>query len=395
MRVNKVSCFVRWLPSGRFFTASALAALTSGFLGAPLAQAQGSVTLYGVVDSGYGYENFQYKYDNKRLKSRHSGLNDGYLKSSRWGLKGSEPLSDGLYAIFQLEQGFALNTGMAKDGYAFSRKALVGLRSDTFGVFTAGRQKTVGDDFIDVDATKGMGEAENAFGAVGVRTSNVLKYISPTWSGFTAGVAYATDGGFVKDKTTGIERLGDRDYLLSAGVHYQNGPLTLAAVHDWQQANKSDGQRLGYRVRNWMAAASYDFDAFTVNIAYGQDHNGKLKSPGYVSGSTFDAPVSGLGSYNSQGFKSRNYLISVSMPLGGGQLGLAWTRSSSNLSDVYADHHPGQRLATKTQTIYAAMYTYKLSKRTTLYGYGSYGTGLAYIDQIKGGEAGFGLNHQF
>jgi len=102
-----------------------------------------------------------------------------------------------------------------------------------------------------------------------------------------------------------------------------------------------------------------------------------------------------LGSYNSQGFKSRNYLISVSMPLGGGQLGLAWTRSSSNLSDVYTDHHPGQRLATKTQTIYAAMYTYKLSKRTTLYGYGSYGTGLAYIDQIKGGEAGFGLNHQF
>src|SRR5699024_8531519 len=105
--------------------------------------------------------------------------------------------------------------------------------------------------------------------------------------------------------------------------------------------------------------------------------------------------IAGLGDYNNDGFKSRNYLVSVSVPLAQGEFGLAWTRSSSNLGDIYAHNHPGQHLNTKTQSIYAAMYTHKLSKRTTLYAYGSYGTGLAYLDQLKGGQAGFGLNHKF
>jgi len=358
----------------------------------PVAYAENSVVLYGIVDSGYGYEQFRHQ----GHQATYSGLNDGYLKSSRWGVKGSEDLGRGLKAIFHLEQGFSLKTGTQKNHYAFSRKAILGLQSDTWGTLTAGRQKTLGSDFLSIDTTKGMGKSKYAFGASGVRTDKLVKYLTPNWNGFSAGLGYATNGNVVRDKSTGLERPVDRDYLATAGVRYTNGPLTLAGVYDWQHANKSDGHRQRYTVRNWALAASYQFDRLKLNVAYGQDHHGKLKSPGYLSSSTFGShTVTGFGDYNNEGFKSRNTMVSVAMPVGPGELGLSWTRSSSNLSDVYADNNPGKSLATQTQNIYAAMYTYKLSTRTTLYGYGSYGTGLAYIDKLKGGQAGFGINHRF
>jgi len=369
---------------------------TAGIIGTPAAYAQSSVVLYGIVDSGYGYEQFRHQDSNRSVKATRSGLNDGYLKSNRWGLKGSEDLGRGLHAIFHLEQGFTLNTGTQKDNYAFSRKAILGLQSDTWGTLTAGRQKTLGDDFLSINTTKGMGKSKRAFGASGVRVDKLVKYITPNWNGLNAGVGYATNGNVVRDKTTGFDRPVDRDYLATAGLRYAKGPLTLAGVYDWQHANKSDGHRQRYTVRNWALAASYKFDKFKLNLAYGQDHHGKLKSPGYIGSSTFGSyTINGLGDYNSQGFKSRNTMVSVSVPVALGELGVSWTRSSSNLGDVYANNNPGQRLATQTQNIYAAMYTYKLSTRTTLYGYGSYGTGLAYIDKLKGGQAGFGLNHRF
>jgi predicted porin len=83
-------------------------AITSTF--ASLAHAQGSVTLYGLIDEGFeAVSNVatsgangarQYRLDSA------SGLN-----SSRWGLRGVEDLGGGLKAIFQLENGFELNNG--------------------------------------------------------------------------------------------------------------------------------------------------------------------------------------------------------------------------------------------------------------------------------------------
>jgi general bacterial porin, GBP family len=71
----------------------ALAALTA-FAGA--AQAQSSVTLYGILDTGVAYNN------NASTAGSSTAAVDGILNTSRWGFKGTEDLGGGLKANFVL-----------------------------------------------------------------------------------------------------------------------------------------------------------------------------------------------------------------------------------------------------------------------------------------------------
>lgn len=73
------------------------------------AQAQSSVTLYGLIDEGF---NFTTNAGGHRGYQMVSGDTVG----SRWGLKGSEDLGGGLKAIFQLENGFNTNNGALGQG---------------------------------------------------------------------------------------------------------------------------------------------------------------------------------------------------------------------------------------------------------------------------------------
>src|SRR5699024_2188046 len=94
------------------------AALMVGFAG--VAQAETSVTLYGVVDGGIGYERLKGTsatgalknakdgtfnggiYSNNRANSisaSRTGILGGVQRGNRWGLRGSEDLGNGLRAI--------------------------------------------------------------------------------------------------------------------------------------------------------------------------------------------------------------------------------------------------------------------------------------------------------
>ena len=44
---------------------------------------------------------------------------------------------------------------------------------------------------------------------------------------------------------------------------------------------------------------------------------------------------------------------------------------------------------------YQLNYVYPLSKRTSLYTYASYAKNIGYVKDLKGTEAGIGLNHKF
>src|SRR5689334_13059243 len=108
----------------------ALVAL-GAFAGA--AHAQSTVTLYGISDEGFMFNN---NAKGKHLYSMASGV----MQGSRWGLRGTEDLGGGLKAVFVLENGFDVNTGALKQGgLEFGRQAYVGLSSG-FGTVTLGRQ---------------------------------------------------------------------------------------------------------------------------------------------------------------------------------------------------------------------------------------------------------------
>ena len=70
------------------------AAMLTAFTG--IAQAEPSVTLYGVIDTGIGYNKIKGDgYSGSKL-----GMINGIQAGSRWGLRGSEDLGDGLRAVF-------------------------------------------------------------------------------------------------------------------------------------------------------------------------------------------------------------------------------------------------------------------------------------------------------
>ncbi|MCX4149347.1 MULTISPECIES: porin, partial [Paraburkholderia] len=107
------------------------------------AHAQSSVTLYGIVDAGIGYQSSQTSLGSTSGGRSVIKMVNGIWAGSRFGLKGSEDLGGGTKAIFQLEEGFNSATGaQAVSGLAFNRQAYVGVANATYGSFTAGRQYT-------------------------------------------------------------------------------------------------------------------------------------------------------------------------------------------------------------------------------------------------------------
>ena len=80
-------------------------AVFGAFSGAALAQS--NVTLYGIIDVGYQYNDP----DDSGERST-KGIQSGIQSGNRWGIRGSEALSPNLNAVFTLEGGFNIDTGI-------------------------------------------------------------------------------------------------------------------------------------------------------------------------------------------------------------------------------------------------------------------------------------------
>jgi len=396
-------------------------ALAVGFAGA--ASAQTSVTLYGVLDGGFGYTSQKTTNANgTTTKTRRTGMFDGVQNGNRWGLRGEEDLGGGLKAIFTMEGGFSLargtngqsdvgsrvrldNSGNAVETVStgsnriFGRQVWLGLKGDSWGEAKFGRQygmagqlgiptviSSTGDSFASSDITNTFSATSGA-----VRADNMVSYITPNFSGFKLGLGYSFNyNGSQPSKVTGRT---DRDQTyFTVGATYTNGPLTVAAHYDRLNKKKADyandidttfvdvNQK---HVHAWTLGASYDFDVAKVHVGYGQHRNGLFGGdPGYID----IAPVSGE-------FKTNNYSLGFTVPVGdGSQVMLNW-QSARLGNGAYRDSVRANGGKT-SQNIYSAVYRYDLSKRTNLYVSGAYGTGFAF-NNTKVNELTAGLKHSF
>ncbi len=367
------------------------AALLAGFATAGVAQAETSVTLYGILDTGYGYQNYKMDRGTGDITAKSSGLRDGTFNGSRWGLKGAEDLGDGLRAIFQLEA--TVNLGAASSTGGFARQSFVGLSSDNWGTFTMGRQYSAGVDTFLAPNGVNLGDADKVFGSVGLgggtRVNNSFKYVSPDLSGFKAVVLYGTgtDGDTTVGRRADGSSFDDRGTRVSVGALYANGPIGVGASYD-RQSNGSDDA-----MTSWQINGSYDFEVVKLGLAYGQDRHGKMGWNGSADGITgMGAALTAAGQNQvlDQDFKSNNYHVGLSAPIGGGSLYAGWNYSTSNLDDANKWGDTGDNIST-----YQLNYTYPLSKRTMVYTYASYAKNIGYVKDLKGTEAGIGLNHKF
>jgi predicted porin len=346
----------------------ALSTLSLALLGVTgVAHAQSSVTLYGLID-----ESIQYAHNTKDASGHNAnqvGLVGGNLQGNRFGLKGTEDLGGGLKAIFQLENGFDINTGkLGQGGRMFGRQAYVGLTGDQWGTFTLGRQY---DPLVDlVQPLTGDNYFGSTFATPGdvdnndnsSRTNSAVKYVSPVWSGLQFEGMYAFGG------VAGSTGSGQ---TWSAAATYGNGPFSVAAGYfladnphgtaptrtTWggtsdgtfdNQVNGGDVANLAYQGAKSIGIASvavqYVTGPFTANLRYSNAQYKADAQSGFASTQKYNVAGAYFG-----------YQATPAMLVG---VGYVYTKGSGDSSATYNQVSLGG--------------DYNLSKRTDVYLVGAY-----------------------
>jgi len=373
---------------GTFMKKTLLAvALLAGFAGA--AQAADSVTLYGLIDAGVGYEQVKF---NGHSQSRIAGV-QGVSSGSRFGLRGSEDLGDGLRAVFNLEGGFGPMNGQSlQNGRLWGRQATVGLDSDSWGRLEFGRQTNLASKYFgSIDPfsisynTANLGTTFSS--ANTMRLDNMVLYQTPSMDGFKVGVGYSfsADDSVTDDKQKGFAT-GNNNRVLTAGVQYLNGPLNLAAAYDrFNPSNDTTGGKSSSRIQEYIIGGTYDFEVVKVAAAFSQTRDGWFI--GQNMGTTPDG-MQKLGTFKlADGFRANSYMIGATVPLGRHAVFGSWQRATPNNDKLTGDD--------ATFNVYSLGYTYDFTKRTNLYAYASYGDNYAFQHDARDTAFAVGVRHRF
>jgi predicted porin len=162
--------------------------------------AQGSLTMYGIVDTAIEWANadanraFYGAGPDTGGATRLISGQPGNSKGARFGLRGTEDLGGGLRAIFAIEHRYNVDTGDQANPAFWNGQAWVGL-DGRWGRLSAGRQYTpMFNAMIAVDATADQwyGTLESS-SRYATRFDNSLEYRTPSWNGLQLFAMAATD----------------------------------------------------------------------------------------------------------------------------------------------------------------------------------------------------------
>ncbi|MEM5420979.1 MULTISPECIES: porin [Paraburkholderia] len=191
------------------------------------AHAQSSVTLYGIVDNGIGYQSSSTSLGKTSGGRSLVKMAQGIWAGSRFGLKGGEDLGGGTRAIFTLEEGFNSATGAQQTtNLMFSRQAFVGVTNANYGTLTAGRQYAPYYTLLSPYSpttwlTGAYGAHPGDIDSMDTiyRINNALVYTSPNIAGLTVSGMYALGG------VAGSTGAGQ---TWSLAAQYLHGPAGIA-----------------------------------------------------------------------------------------------------------------------------------------------------------------------
>ena len=344
-----------------------LIALAVAGLASTAAFAQTNVTIYGLVDYGYSY-----RWDGKSLGNQipnantgtpnsQSQLNGGQSLGNRIGFKGTEDLGNGLKAVFLLEQGFFLDTGMQQtSGSQFTRQAYMGL-SGNFGTAVGGRLYSPHYTFVsglDPFGAGTVGRYNNVYSpgaAVGnnvvggslmdpVRLDNAVAYISPSFlGGLTATLAYSNNAAAQEDANSN----SNNNTVYAGLLKYDNGPITVGAnyhyINGGSRLSDNTPTVVGVKsVQNATLGGSYDFKVVKVMALYSWNEVDYTVNPAFTGNTSGNATIN-------------NYMLGATAPFG---------KFVGKASYIYSD---GNTSAGGDAQQFAIGLDYNLSKRTALY----------------------------
>ncbi|HEX7911522.1 MAG TPA: porin [Paraburkholderia sp.] len=304
----------------------------------PIAHAQSSVTLYGILDVGIQYTTNQGGHHSVQEAS-------SMMRGDRWGLQGREDLGGGFKAVFRLESGFSLNNGVLGQSTStaqriFGRYAYVGLANDQVQVLF-GRQPDFMLDYLQTTANSWYGTSlefhpainANFFGNNGSNPSldrigggEVDSSVKATWSPVKS-LSFGAMYGF--GDAPGI---GSPNSTQSYGATWTTTGTLVGAVYTTRKDNLTPGT-----LRTLGIGGTTSVGDFMVNALY---TNSRWTLTGDVA-SIFDVGVR----YNITPFQV---------------VGVEYTFLDKN-------NGPKNVFYASVRSTYGVIYDYRLSKRTDIY----------------------------
>lgn len=214
------------------------------------ALAQSSVTVYGRLNTTIERQKNIGDTDSQTVMEN---------VASRIGFKGTEDLGGGLKGLFLLEHRFNSDTGTVTRDF-WAGDAYVGVQSN-LGTVRLGRITSPAyyatADYVSLH-NHDTGTSADAFYIGASQPTNTVAYLTPSFGGLTAEVAYSfgENGATVDDVEFG--RADAKSFNLA--LNYDNGPLHLGAGYD-QNSGPDDLKQLAVR-------ALYELGAFTIGGYY-------------------------------------------------------------------------------------------------------------------------------
>jgi predicted porin len=267
------------------------------------AQAQSSVSVYGVLSTGYTATDTKFSSDgaSRSLDNKSSGA-QGQQAGNRIGFRGTEDLGSGLKAGFVYEAGANLDAAFTSNAAGTSMATRLGyiqLESANLGTIRGGRVDGLARQvqnsytahgnsgfapgniassygaFGAAANTLGGGTATNptdisvlltaaSWGQAGGRISNTIGYISPSFSGFTAQIQLGT----VESDDSATANKAKTQDTQNIGVAYNAGKLSLMVAQEKAKAaTEAATPATGEATTNTLGA-SYDFGVAKAFLAY-------------------------------------------------------------------------------------------------------------------------------
>jgi predicted porin len=300
------------------------------------AQAQSSVTVYGVLDMGYQSSETT-STAGATTETKTTGA-EGNASGNRLGFRGVEDLGGGLKANFVMEWSHTPSETGAGVG-ANNRQSFVGL-SGAFGEASIGRfntlQKYIQDNNTFGGPSFGIGWTASMNSYNAERISNAIQYKTPTVSGLSATVQ-------VVENTSDASNVAGEDKSggsgMAAMLNYKVGALELAYVNSAIKTTTGESTTETKRELD-SVLATYDFKVAKAFLT-------STKSKNKVNTATVNA-------------EAEDTTIGVRVPMG----------KFAFLAQYSEGEQTAATTGTKTDVEgYQLGVQYSLSKRTTAYAY--------------------------
>lgn len=311
-----------------------------------------NLTFYGVLDVGYVGRrggNGQVADTGTQHDVQSSAGSDGSLV----GLKISYALNEHVTLIGEAELGINFtgehDAGSGGDTY-YNRHTWFGA-AGRWGTLLVGKVdggRAVMMKLYDPFQGRSVAAA-GALQLLTTRAEETVYYATPSWAGFTLGLAYTSN-------VYGVDDADSRSPVYAVNLAYKRGPLALSWEHEEEWWNSVPGFT---RMKLDMFAGTYDFSVLKLFALYERIR--------------VDAPVADALSYYHD---HKGYLLGVTVPMGeNGLWKVSWNRRDSAYVDNGCDK-------------WGVGYQHSLDSRVYLY------ADYARIDNDRGGTCTIAYNNE-